>query len=126
MARILVAEDDEDLQQICRLDLEELGHEVRTVADGHELIQMVKEDAPDLLVLDIMLPHRSGAEVMNTVRSLCPDMAIVIHTGYDRYEKSPIHELADAFVMKSTTLDELLRVIEKLLQTRRGSGEPSG
>ncbi len=119
MARIIIAEDNEYLQEICRLDLEEQGHDVKVVGDGYDLLTYFKEDSADLLILDIMLPHKSGAEVIGTVRALCPGLAIVIYTGYDRYRDSPIHDIADAFVLKSSSMDELLKIVNRLLSERK-------
>ncbi len=119
MARIIIAEDNEYLQEICRLDLEEQGHDVKVVGDGYDLLTYFKEDSADLLILDIMLPHKSGAEVIGTVRALCPGLAIVIYTGYDRYKDSPIHDIADAFVLKSSSMDELLKIVNRLLSERK-------
>ena len=119
MARIVIAEDNEYLQEVCRLDLEEQGHDVKVVGDGYDLLSYFKEDSADLLILDIMLPHKSGAEVIGTVRALCPGLAIVIYTGYDRYKDSPIHDIADAFVLKSSSIEKLLKTVNGLLSDRK-------
>ncbi len=119
MAKIIIAEDNEYLQEICRLDLEEQGHDVTVFGDGYDLLTYFKEDSADLLILDIMLPHKSGAEVIGTVRALCPGLVIVIYTGYDRYKDSPVHDIADAFVLKSSSMEELLKIVNRLLSERK-------
>ena len=97
------------------MSLKEQGHEVEATGDGYEVLRLVRENAPDLLVLDLMLPSRSGVELISTVRSIHPAMLVVIHTGYSRYKDSFVTRLADAFVLKSPNLDHLLSVINNLL-----------
>ncbi|GAA1693414.1 response regulator [Microcella alkalica] len=69
MARILVADDDQDLNDLVTMKLEAAGHEVVSVIDGENALSRALADKPDLIVLDWMLPRRNGLEVCREVRS---------------------------------------------------------
>lgn len=69
MARILVADDDQDLNDLVTMKLEAAGHEVVSVVDGENALSRARSDRPDLIVLDWMLPRRNGLEVCREVRS---------------------------------------------------------
>jgi len=65
---ILVAEDDPDLQSLLRHALESEGYAVYVAADGQEALDQYDALAPDLLILDIMMPRLSGFEVLRELR----------------------------------------------------------
>ena len=65
---VLVAEDDPDLRSLLRHVLEADGHEVRLAGDGREALDLIREAAPDLVVLDLMMPRLSGFEVLRELR----------------------------------------------------------
>ena len=62
MAYILVADDDEILAEMVRYRLTKVGHEVRTVEDGQQLLDQVALRTPDTILLDAIMPVRSGME----------------------------------------------------------------
>ncbi len=69
MARILVADDDQDLNDLVTMKLEAAGHEVLSAIDGETALSLAITERPDLIVLDWMLPRRNGLEVCREVRS---------------------------------------------------------
>ncbi len=86
---ILVAEDNPDLQSLLRHVLESDGYEVRVAGDGLEALELYDAIAPDLLVLDIMMPKLSGFEVLREVRGDdayrqdIPVLVLTARTGED-------------------------------------------
>ena len=66
--RILVAEDDPDIQSLVRHVLEGEGYEVHLAGDGQAALDGYRALAPDLLVLDVMMPRLSGFEVLRTLK----------------------------------------------------------
>jgi len=69
VAKILVVDDEEPIQELLRFNLEKEGYIVRVAKDGQEALQQVENDQPDLLVLDLMLPGMDGLEVCRKLRS---------------------------------------------------------
>lgn len=68
MAKILVVEDDNASREFFRFVLENAGHRVRGAADGQAALDMVAEEMPDLMVLDVMLPEVHGYEVCHRLK----------------------------------------------------------
>ena len=66
--KILIADDENDILEILKYNLEEEGYEVETASNGIEAIQKAKLFIPDLIILDVMMPGKSGIEVCNVLR----------------------------------------------------------
>src|SRR5688500_1571350 len=67
--KILIADDEPDIVEILKYNLQREGYDVFTAADGEEAIEKAKETAPDLVVLDIMMPKKTGVEVCEILRA---------------------------------------------------------
>ncbi len=117
---VLVVEDDEDLRQLIERVFVAEGFRVRAAGDGMAALHLVKEESPDLMVLDLMLPWINGIAVLRTVRQQ-PHLAavpVVVTTGtatsaYDLRSFAPIHVMH-----KPLDVDNLVGVARKLLETR--------
>ncbi|WP_052668244.1 response regulator [Nitriliruptor alkaliphilus] len=69
MARVLVADDDPDIRRLVVMKLRSAGHAVTEVGDGNAAVEVARAEAPDLLLLDLMMPGMSGTEVCQTLRA---------------------------------------------------------
>ena len=67
--KILIADDEADILEIVSYNLELHGYEVLTARDGDQALKMAKEEHPDLIILDIMMPKKNGIEVCKILRS---------------------------------------------------------
>lgn len=67
--KVLIADDEPDILEILKYNLEKEGYTVITAKDGDEALQKAKQTAPDLIVLDMMMPKRSGMEVCEVLRA---------------------------------------------------------
>ena len=63
MARILIVEDERDLVDLLQFNLRQAGHETSFALDGEQALERIKENLPDLVLLDLMLPDISGTEI---------------------------------------------------------------
>ncbi len=81
MTRILIVEDDERQSELVRRYLEREGHDVSVLADGTEALLAVRRSAPDLLVLDVMLPGADGLTVCRTLREEQHELPILMLTA---------------------------------------------
>ena len=82
-ATVLVIDDDADVRHFIAAGLEEYGHEVIEAADGSEGIDKFAANAPDLVVLDYIMPGLSGAEVADHILATRPDQPILFVSGYN-------------------------------------------
>jgi DNA-binding response OmpR family regulator len=83
MARILVVDDEPHILEVVRAYLERDGHNVATATDGDAALAHAREGATDLIVLDVMLPGRSGFEVLRELRRSGSAAAVVMLTARD-------------------------------------------
>jgi two-component system response regulator VicR len=119
--RILVVEDDAAIARILLDNLVYEGFRVECVGDGEQALARVGEFAPDLLVLDLMLPRSSGFDVCRTVSASAHPPAIIVLTARtDRQDKVRALNLgADDYVTKPFALDELLARVHAVLRRSR-------
>lgn len=129
MARILVVEDNEDLAFGLRKVLEFEGYDVHVTGDGEEGIKWAEEAHPDLLILDIMLPGKSGFEVLRELRTSGKKFPVLILTA--RSQESDVvlgfDFGADDYVTKPFSTAELLARVRALLRrVQTGVSEGGG
>lgn len=125
-ARILIAEDDRSVRQSLQRALRYEGYEVGVATDGAEALEAVAEERPDLLILDIMMPHVDGLSVCRRIRAKGDDLPILMLTA--KYEVSDrvvgLDAGADDYLVKPFALEELLARLRALL--RRTAPEDLG
>ena len=125
MAKILVVDDEKPITDIEKFNLEKEGYDVVVAYDGEEAIQKVEEEAPDLVILDLMLPKVDGLVVAREVRKT-HDMPIIMVTAKDsELDKVLGLELgADDYVTKPFSNRELVARVKANL--RRQSNNDNG
>lgn len=123
MARILVIEDDRELGKILKHLLEDAGHRVTLAENGVKGLVALREDPPELVVLDLALPDLAGDEILSRVRATS-DLPVLVLTAIRDLDRK-VHLLktgADDYLEKPFHPEELLARIEALLR-RRGQGK---
>jgi CheY-like chemotaxis protein len=83
VARILVVDDEPDVRELFNITLKMAGHETETVKHGLEAVERLATDTPDLIVLDLMMPHMDGFTFLNHVRTEMPTkpMRVLVATA---------------------------------------------
>jgi len=118
VARILIVEDHPTMRDAMRLVLEESGHEVDDAADGGRGIEIVREDPPDVVLLDLNIPIVSGEEVMETLkrdpRTAGVRIVVVTATGGEGRQRAMARG-ADGYITKPFSPLALLRTVERVL-----------
>jgi len=127
MARILVIEDEPDIQQILDYNLREKGHKVFIAGKGEEGLRLAREKRPDLVLLDLMLPDIPGTEVCKTLKSdpLTRNTQVVMLTAKgEEIDRVVGFELgADDYVVKPFSVRELLLRVQAILRRSQGEQE---
>ncbi len=122
---VLVVEDEEDISELIRFNLEQEGFDVTTVADGERALQIVQRDPPALVILDLMLPGMPGVEVCKRLRSnqATSRLPIVIVTAKSS-EADRVVGLemgADDYVIKPFSVRELVARVRAVLRRTNGT-----
>jgi DNA-binding response OmpR family regulator len=125
MARILVVDDEPHIREVVRAYLARDGHVVLTAADGEEALAIAHRDGPDLIVLDVMLPKRSGFEVLRELRAGGSTAAVVMLTARDEVidRVAGLETGADDYVTKPFEPRELVARVSAVLR-RTGNERP--
>ena len=125
---ILIVDDDPDILDGILIILESQDYELRTARDGVSCLELLKEDLPDLLILDLLMPRMDGWGVIREVRKdpRYANMPIMILTtviedaSRRRYELETGHSMdIQAYTEKPARPAELLGQVEKLLQWKK-------
>ncbi len=115
---ILLVEDEENLQEALKLNLELEGYEVTSCFDGAQALKMVAQEHFDLIILDVMLPEIDGIQVCETIRLNNTELPILIlsakNSSADRV--LGLKKGADDYLTKPFNLEELLLRVNKLLR----------
>lgn len=124
MARILVVEDDPELGSLLESGLKGEGHEVTWVENGVDALIAFGQEAPDVAVVDVMLPGMTGFEVCRRIRETGSQAPAIIITARDAVEDRifGLDAGADDYVVKPFHFGELSARIRA--QVRRASGAP--
>jgi two-component system alkaline phosphatase synthesis response regulator PhoP len=118
-ARILVVDDDPEIVTMLSTRLGKRGYKISTASDGHQAIELAKKELPDVVLLDVMMPGKSGWEVARAIKQDPATHAVKIVMVSAIGEKTneitaPIYG-ADAHVDKPFEFEHLERVIAQLL-----------
>ncbi|MGC9323192.1 MAG: response regulator [Desulfomonilia bacterium] len=114
--RILVVEDDRNIQALLKEELNDEGYIIETVSNGKEALSFLKRDEkPDLIILDLRMPQMDGFETMGHLIKSNLETPVVIHTAYPSYRNDVMAMAAEAFVVKSHDLKKLKDVIYDLI-----------
>lgn len=119
--RILVVEDDRTLRQALSFNLTREGYDVTTAADGEAALDAARNQRPDLMLLDVMLPGMSGLEVLRVLRGEGFDTPVIIVSakGEEIDRVVGLKVGADDYVTKPFSRPELLARVEALLRRQR-------
>lgn len=118
--KILVAEDEKEMQKILRLYLEKTGYEVDTASDGQEAFEKLCQKDYDLLIADWMMPKMDGIALCREVRSCSMPLKIIMLTakGEAENEVTGLSFGADDYIKKPFAPKVLLLRIEKMFQLK--------
>ena len=118
---ILVADDDADIREILRDTFDSLGARIVTAIDGQDCLNRVEADAPDVLLLDIEMPVKSGLQVLQDLRRRGSETTIIMITAYGTIERAvqAIKQGAYDFITKPFDLDHITLVVEKALEREK-------
>jgi two-component system response regulator VicR len=127
MARILVIEDNQNLAEGLRTNLEFEGHQVELVRDGTGGSIRARTRSHDLIVLDLMLPGMDGFRVLEGLRAegVATPVLVLTARGDEADKVRGLRAGADDYVTKPFALRELLARVEALLRRARAAPEPT-
>ena len=116
--RILLVDDDQEIVESIRLPLEAKGYQVVVARDGNQGLAMAEREDPDLMILDMMMPKRSGFLVLEKLRRSRPvPLRVIMITANEGSRHKAYAELlgVDDYIRKPFAMDRLLESVDRLL-----------
>lgn len=115
MKKILLVEDDQTLSLLYQEELTREGYEVVLAGDAESALEKIRSSPFDLIITDIRMPGKDGIELISSIMGMRKDIPIIINTAYQSYKGDFMTWAADAYLIKSSSLDELKSKIKELL-----------
>lgn len=113
--RILVVEDEKNLCLLYQEELSKEGYEVTAVNSAGEALTLIKEQEFDLIVTDIRMPEKNGIDLITEIMAIRRNIPVIINTAYESYRHDFMTWAADAYLIKSASLDGLKAKIKELI-----------
>ncbi len=123
MGNIAVIEDEPGVAEILQINLEAAGHTVTTLPDGQAALAALDGDPPDLVVLDLNLPHVSGFRVIEVMRRTpgWADVPVVVVTAYNFEEAVDVVRAGiDDFLTKPFDVADVIAAVRRAIDRARG------
>lgn len=119
MQKILVVDDDKDILMIVRYILADGGYEVKTHSSGLGVYELIESYKPDLVLLDIWLPGKSGTEICSEIKKLGSSVKIVLFSAHTMPADALKLCNAEGFIQKPFDIDALFSTIKEHINGKK-------
>jgi len=118
LSSILVVDDEQGIRQVLQDVLGDEGHQVFAVEDGFQALEILEQEAVDLVILDVWLPNMGGIDVLKRVRGGWPDIEVVVISGHANINMAvqAVKIGAFDFLEKPLSLEKTITVVENALK----------
>jgi DNA-binding response OmpR family regulator len=115
--KILVVDDEKNILKLYKAELEDEGYNVVTANSGKEALEVFRQENPDLVTLDIMMPDIDGIQVLRQLKQENPQIPVIMLTAYDYRDDFSVW-VSDAYVVKSSDLANLKATIKQIIEKK--------
>ena len=119
MEKILLVDDEPNIRLLYKELLNDEGYKVLEAETGKASFDILRREPIDLVVLDIKLRSESGLDVLQNLTKEFPNLPVILCTAYTSFQDDYISWLAEAYIIKSSDTEELLKEIKKVLNKKR-------
>jgi len=116
MHKILVVDNEEAIQLLYADELTEEGYEVITSGDGSQVMGLIEQRRPDLIVLAVRLDKCDGLDLLQDIRNTYYNLPVILCSAYPRFRYDPRSIAADYYILKSSDLSDLKQKIRMALE----------
>jgi CheY-like chemotaxis protein len=115
--KILVVDDEVDFLELAKARLEANGYDVISTSNGNTVLDLIKKEKPDGVMLDIMMPDMDGLGILKAIRSGNPHLPVFLITAFSNEERRSIADKFNAtgFILKTNDLQAELNSINTLI-----------
>lgn len=116
--KILIADDELSIRKLYEREFDRQGYDVIVASDGKETLDKVREERPDLVILDVRMPGMDGMQAMSQIIEEKNDLPVIINSAYATYKDNFMSWAAEAYCVKSSDLTELNSTIDEVFEKR--------
>jgi len=116
--RVLILDDNDDILWPCKIILQKAGYAVETRTDCLQIVQVVRDLKPDIILLDLKIPPSGGDVALLHLKndSATSKISVMLFSAADNLSSIAKHSLADGFIQKPFDIDTLLKTVGEKLQ----------
>ena len=122
MNKILIVDDDETIRMLYADELTEEGYDVIASSDGSQLMELIAQKKPDLIVLDVWLGEYSGLDLFQDIQNTYYNLPVILCTVYLSFKYDPKPVASGYYVVRSTDLSDLKLKVKMAIEV--GSQAP--
>ena len=123
MAKILIVDDEDNVRLFYSEELQDEGYDVITAKDGYKLIDRIREEKPNVIILDIKMVGYNGLDLLQEIRKEFYDLPVILCSAYSSFKGEFKSISANAYVVKSSDLTELKKKLKRALEENIPSPE---
>jgi CheY-like chemotaxis protein len=113
--KILIVDDDAHIQFLLSKEFADEGYETASAFNGKEAVKILELDKkPNLIIMDIRMPQMNGLETIGNIISKRKNIPVIIYSGYKGYMNDFLALTAEAYILKSPDLSELVNTVKGL------------
>jgi len=113
--RLLIVDDEENLRELYRLELQDEGYEVQTAANAKEAMGLLSTTNYDVIILDLQMPGMFGIDLLQAIKAKDKHQPVILNTSHISHRENFLTWTAEAYVAKSHCTYELKRAIRDVL-----------
>jgi CheY-like chemotaxis protein len=119
LATVLICDDEPSLRELIRVSLSE-GYSIAEADDGEESLEIARRLRPDVVILDMMMPRRTGLEVLQEIRrdETLAQTAVIVLTAQPAAREDALREGADVVMVKPFEPEQIASAVEEVLAER--------
>lgn len=114
-ARLLIVDDEKNLRRLYEKEFRQEGYEVLLAENGLEALERVRNEKPDLVILDIRMPGMDGVETLGKMLAIRNNLPVILNSAYTSYQNNFMTWAAEAYVIKSSDLEPLKSKVKEIL-----------
>ncbi len=121
MVRILIIDDEKAVRDVLKIALTEQGYETIEANNGKKGIELFKQNNPEIVLTDVMMPEMTGLEFTRFIKEMNTDTDVIVMTGYGTEEVviEALHAGASNYIKKPISFEDLFAIIDRILTKRK-------
>jgi len=118
---ILIVDDERNIRELLEIILTKAGFDTCTTDDGHEALEVIKNDSVDLVIQDLRMPKMDGIKLLKEIKNISPQLPVVLITAFSSWDTAveAMRLGAYDYLMKPCDIDKLIAKVEEAAARRR-------